>query len=174
MSNLTIENKKLHDWIVQKDELVSQGRKISGEIEKIEKKIKVYQEKEMEITGKVEPNPELKKEGDELARTIEQSMKRLEAIGNQIEKEKLEAIPQDVKEAHQNLMKEREEKERERNKIALKVQKIKDRVVPLIQKEVKPLLKEYEDIETARTKNGKVVINTFNHLEEFKRKFKSK
>ena len=101
-------------------------------------------------------------------------MKRLEELGNLIEQQKLDAIPKDIKTAHQALMKEREELERERNKIALKVQKIKDRVVPLIQKEVKPLLKEYEDIDTAKTKDGKVTINTFNHLNDWIRAFKSR
>ncbi len=113
-------------------------------------------------------------EGDLLAKGIEKTMKRLEELGQLIEKQKLDAIPEDMKLAHKAKMKEREVLERERNKIALKVQKIKDRVVPLIQKEVKPLLKEYDDIETAKTKNGKVIINTFNHLDDWKRMFKSR
>jgi hypothetical protein len=70
-------------------------------------------------------------------------------------------------------MTEREKLERERNKIALKVQKIKDKIIPLIRKEVKPLLKDpFDDIETAQIKEDKVVVDTFNHIEEFKKKFK--
>lgn len=171
---LEIKNKKLHDWIVDKDRLVDEGRKIQGEIEKIQTKIEGYEKQEKEITGKIIPKKELTDEGDKLAKEIEATMKRLEVIGQQIEQEKLDAIPKEIKDSHQTLLKERQEKEREQAKIALKIQKIKDRVVPLIQKEVKPLLKEYEDIETAKTKNGKVFINTFNHLDEWKRKFKSK
>lgn len=171
---ITIENKKLHDWIVQKDELVSEGRKIQTEIERIQKGIENYEKKEKEITGKIIPRKELTDEGDELARGIESTMKRLEELGRMIEQEKLDAIPKSIKEAHQTLLKERQEKERNQAKIALKIQKIKDRVVPLIQKEVKPLLKEYDDIETAKVKDGKVIINTFNHLEDWKRVFKSK
>lgn len=171
---ITLENKKLHDWIVQKDELVEQGRAKSREIEAIEKKIETFERKEKQITGEVQPQKELKEEGDGLIKELEKTMKRLEELGKIIEEEKLNAIPKEMKEEHQALLKEREQKERERNKIALKVQKIKDRVVPLIQKEVKPLLKEYDDIETAKTKDGKVVINTFNHLVDWKRAFKSR
>ncbi len=171
---IEIENKKLHDWIVSKDELVNEGRKISGKIEAIEKEIEVFEKKEKYITGKVKPDAKLVAEGDLLAKGIEKTMKRLEELGQLIEKQKLDAIPEDMKLAHKAKMKEREVLERERNKIALKVQKIKDRVVPLIQKEVKPLLKEYDDIETAKTKNGKVIINTFNHLDDWKRMFKSR
>lgn len=171
---MIIDNRKIHDYIVEKDRLVGEGRKNEDEIQTLEKKIKVYEDKEKAITGKIKPDEQLKKEGDGLVLQLEKIMKRLEELGKMIEDKKLEAIPKQMKEEHQALMKEREEKERKRNKIALKVQKIKDMVVPLIQKHVKPLLKEYDDIETAKTKDGKVVIDTFNHLEDFKRAFKGK
>lgn len=169
---LEIENKRLHDWIVQKDTLVGDGRNVSAQIEKIEAKIKGYQDKEKKITGAVEVPKELVAKGNALAKEIEDKIKELGIIGNQVEEVKLNAIPKAMKEEHRQLLKDKEALERDRNKIALKVQKIKDRCVPLIQKEVKPLLKEYDDIETAQTKNGKVVIKTFNHLEDFKSKFK--
>jgi predicted nucleic acid-binding Zn-ribbon protein len=171
---ITLNDKRLHDYIVDKDTLVFAGRKISGQIDEVEKKIAVFEKKEKEITGKTEPKKELKDEGDKLAKSIESTMKRLEEIGNIIQQQKLDAIPKEMKEEHQALMKEREKLERDRNKIALKVQKIKDVLVPLVQKACRPLLKEYEDIETAKAKDGKVVINTFNHLDDWKRKFKSK
>lgn len=171
---ITIENKKLHDYIVDKDTLVVEGRKIQTEIESIQKKIEKFEKQEKEITAKIIPRKELIEEGDKLAKGIEATMKRLEELGQIIEKEKLDAIPKEIKEAHQTLLKERSAKERDQAKLALKIQKIKDRCVPLIQKEVKPLLKEYDDIETARAKDGVVVINTFNHLEDWKRKFKSR
>lgn len=171
---LEIENKKIHDFIVTKDELVNQGRKISMEIETIEKKCAVLEKKEKAITAKVEPPKELTDEGDKLAKSIETTMKRLEELGKLVEKAKLEAIPKDMKDEHMALLKQKEALERDRNKIALKVQKIKDRVVPLIQKQVKPLLKEFDDVETAKTKNGKVIISTFNHMDDWKRAFRNK
>lgn len=169
---ITFENKKVHDYIVEKDKLVEIGRGISRQIEAIEKKIGIFEEKEKVITGKIIPSEELTTKGDALVRQITALHTELTKIADSINKSKLDAIPEDMATEHKALMKEREKLERERNKVALKVQKIKDRVVPIIQKEVKPLLGEYDDIETAKTKNGKVVIDTFNHLVDFKAKFK--
>ena len=171
---ITLDSKRIHDYIVDKDKLVSEGRNISSQIETLEKKIEEFEKKEKEITAKAKPPEELVTEGDKLADGISKTMKRLEEIGNQIEQAKLEAIPKEMKDKHLELIKEREDLERARNKVALKVQKIKDKVVPLIQKEVKPLLKEYDDIETAKVKDGKVVINTFNHLNDWIRNFKQR
>lgn len=168
---ITLENKKLHDLIVQKDAEVDIGRGISRKIEAIETKIKRFEQKEKTITAKVIPPKELTDRGDAIVREVTKLQTELTKIANQINDSKLAAIPEDMKEEHMALLKEREKLERGRNKIALKVQKIKDKLIPIVQREVKPLLKEYDDIETARAKDGKVVISTFNHLEEFKRKF---
>jgi seryl-tRNA synthetase len=171
---LTLNNKKLHDLIVLKDTLVYDGRKISQEMDKLEVKIKDYEDQEKKITANTKPPKELEEQGNKLAKEIETIAKELEKIAKEIEASKLAAIPEAIKKEHQDLMKQSEALERDRNKVALKVQKIKDKVVPLIQKEVKPLLKEYDDIETAKVKDGKVVIATFNHLEDFKKKFRNK
>ena len=169
---MIIENKKLHDWIVLKDNLVNDGRKISADLDKLELKIKRFETLEKRITGKVVPSKEITDRGDALAKEIKDKIKLLGKIEEEINTEKLAAIPIVMKKDHEALMKQRGELEIARNKIALKVQKIKDRIIPLVQKEVKPLLGEYDDIETAKVKDGKVVIETFNHLDEFRKRFK--
>lgn len=174
MKPIEIENKKLHDLIVLKDDLVTEGRKITSEIEQLERKVAVCENKEKKITGAVKPDAALKAEGDALAVVFEETLKRLNEIGTLIEKKKLEAVPKELELEHRAYLKEIEQLERDRNKIALKIQKIKDKVIPIIQKESKPFLEEYDDIETAKTKNGKVVITTFNHLSDWKRTFKSR
>lgn len=168
---ITIENKKMHDLIVDKDTLVNQGRKISYKMEQVEKEIAKFEVKERAITSKVKVK-DLEEKGNALNNECQKKFEELQKVVAEIEKVRLEAIPKDMKDAHLALMKERESLERERNKLFLKVQKIKDKVVPMIQKHVKPLLQEFDDIETAKTKDGKVVINTFNHLADFKSKFK--
>lgn len=171
---ITIENKKLFELIKTKDALVNGGRKISRDIESLEIKVKRFEEKEKRITGKVIPSKELTDRGDEIDRELQKLSKELEKIANQITKEKLDAIPQDMKDEHNKLLVEVEGLERERNKIALKVQKIKDKIIPIVQKFVKPLLSEYDDIETAKVGeiDGEVTISTFNYLEDFKAKFR--
>lgn len=170
---ITLENKKLHDLISEKDELVNGGRKISMEIEKLQFKIKRCEDKEKRITGKVIPPKELTDKGEELVKQIKSIDEELAKIIKKINDYKLEAVPKDLKDEHHLLMKNVEELERDRNKVALKVQKIKDKIIPIIQREVKPLLQDtFDDIETAKIKDGKIQITTFNHVEEFKKRFK--
>ena len=170
---IEINNRKLHDLIVDKDELVTKGRSISRDIEMLDIKIKRYEDKEKRITEKVQAPEGLKNRGDEIMKLFNSLDKEFTDITKQIKELKLAMIPSDIKEEHEKLMKDREILERDRNKIALKVQKIKDKVIPIIQKEVKPLLVDkYDDIETAKAVDGKIVISTFNHLEEWKKKFR--
>lgn len=170
---IEITNKRLHDYIEQKDNATKVVRKLTGDMEAIDIKIKRFEEKEKRITGKVIIPKELTDKGDMLLKELKSLDMELTKIANEAEKIKLDAVPKDMKDDHMKLLKEREGIERERNKGALKVQKIKDRIIPLVQKEVKPLLEKYDDIETAQAKGiDKVIISTFNHLEDFKKKFK--
>jgi septation ring formation regulator EzrA len=170
---ITVDNKKVYDLITAKDALVQEGRKISVEIEKLEMKCKRFEEKEKRITGKVVPPVALTDEGNKIAKELEKMAARLDEIVKQINTFKLAGVPQQMKDDHMKTLKDKEALERERNKVALKIQKIKDKVVPIIQKEVKPLLTDpYDDIETAKLKDGMVVIETFNHVEDFKKKFR--
>jgi len=172
---IVITNKKLVKYIEDKDALVTEGRKVTREMESIETKIKNFETQEKLITGKVKPSPELGARGDALVEEINRKIKELEVLGKEVEEQKLSAVPKEMKDEHMALLKKNETLERERNKIALKIQKIKDRLIPIIQKEVKPLLEtEFDDIETAKVKDGKVYISTFNHLEDFKSKFKKR
>lgn len=183
MKNITLNNKKLHDLIEQKDALVWEGRKISGEIEVIEAKCKRFEDKEKKITSKVEPDKELYAKGEELTKQMAKIEEELNKIGKAIHDAKLNAIPKEMKDEHMALLKEKEQKERERNKIALKVQKVKDKLIPIVQKEVKPLLQaenlsmvdfgKYDDIQTAKVKDGEVVIETYNRLEDWIKTFRA-
>ncbi len=179
---ITLENKKVHDLITEKDKEVEIGRSLSREIEKLDIKIKRFEDKERKITAKVIPPKELTDKGDAVAKQIGELSDELDRIAKQINDSKLEAIPKDMKDDHMKLLKEREVLERERNKVALKVQKIKDKIVPIIQKEVKPLIQQkhlveidvgkYDDIGTAKAKDGKIIIDKFNWLDDWMKKYR--
>jgi hypothetical protein len=154
--------------LTEKDELIKQGRAISGQIDEVQKEIDKYVEKEKKLTAKVDPK-ELIAQGEVLKNEINTKVKELEVVAEKIRAEKLKAIPEDMKKAHLALNDKREKLEKERNKIGLTVQKIKDRVVPKIQKKALKNLGEYEDLLTANVKDGKVVIEKFSHLQEWKR-----
>lgn len=171
MPTLKIVNKQLRKYLDEKDTLVTKGRGVSGEIEVIEKDIEKIKDVQRKYTNDCNPK-ELIEEGDALKDKINKEIKKLEKIGDKVQKLKIDAIPQEFKDKYEALKKVKELKERERNKIALKVQKIKDRAIPIIQKEVKPHLGEFDDIETAVVKGEQIFVTTFNHLDEFKAKFK--
>lgn len=172
---IEIINPIIAKHLKNKDELVNEGRKISRDIENVEIKIKTYENREKAITGKVKPDPEIQARGDKLAEEVNAKIEELNKIGKEIEAMKLAAIPAEMKAEHLALLKKKEDLERDRNKVALKIQKIKDRIIPMIQKIVKPLLKdEYDDIETAKLQGDKITIQTFNHVTDFKNKFKKR
>jgi predicted nucleic acid-binding Zn-ribbon protein len=168
-----IYNKKILSLLQQKDDLVKEGRGVSKKIEKLDAKIKVCEDQEKAITLKIEPK-ELGEKAEKLKAEINELIKKFEKVASDITLEKMNGIPKDLEKKHRDFLADKEKLERERNKIALKVQKVKDRVVPLIKKEIEPQLKEYEDIETAVVKGGLVEVTTFSHLEEFKAQFKAK
>jgi uncharacterized coiled-coil DUF342 family protein len=66
-----------------------------------------------------------------------------------------------------------EELETERRKIGLQVQKVKDKVIPIVRKETDALLQEFEEVSTVEVKDGEIVVTTVNVLEDFKRDYKT-
>ncbi len=62
--------------------------------------------------------------------------------------------------------------ENDRRKVGLQVQKLKDKIIPLVQKETKDLLGEFEEISEVSPKDGEVIITTVDVLENFKRDYK--
>lgn len=170
MKTLHIANTKLREYLSAKDLLVKQGRRISVEIEKIDKKIEEAKTRQRKYTDECNPAILIAK-GDALRDNINKQIEELEKIGQDIQDIKLASIPKEEVKIYEDLKKQKSEKELERNKVALKVQKIKDRAIPIIQKEAKPHLGEYDDIETAKVKGDTIVVNTFNHLDDWKAKF---
>lgn len=170
---IEIKNVKIVKFLEEKDSLVKEGRAISEKIDTVQKKIQENNKKQLEITAKVEAK-ELVAEGEALQKQINADLEKLNEIGNKIMKAKLDGIPDKVKVEFFALKEEQEKLEKDRNKIALKVQKIKDRVIPLIHKEVKDKLGEFDDIESTHLSKGKVIVKTYNKVEELKATLKKK
>lgn len=170
---LVLEDKQLIKWLSTKEDLVKEGRDISKEIVKLEKEIDAMGEKEQELTGSVKPT-ELIKQGDELKDQINALVQELEKVSKAIYEAKLAAIPDTMRDKHLKLNKQKEELEQKRNKVALKVQKIKDRAIPRLQKLTDGFLGEFEDLLTAELKAGKVVVEKFNHRDDWEKQWKER
>jgi len=66
--------------------------------------------------------------------------------------------------------------EKERNKLAMQIQKLKDKVIPIVQKEMEGKLNEYEEISEVKSTEveGEVEISTYDQVEQFKEFLKEK
>ena len=166
-------DKTILKLLADKDKAVKEGREISKEIEVAQKRIDELTEEEMKLTEAIEPK-ELVEKGDKIRDEINALVADLEKVAQDIRKAKLEAIPKEMQKEHMALNSKREKLEQERNKKGMKVQKIKDRLIPKIQKKVVHQLEEFEDLATAELVDGKCVIETFSHLEEWKRQWKAR
>ena len=159
---------------IQPKELIEKGdaieKKINAEIELAEKKVGKDTFRKM-----VDKNALLfivsciRAEDKEYA--ILNHVNELGKIVDEVQKLKFEAIPKSLNEEAKTLVAKKDELETKRNKIFLKVQKIKDRATPIIQREATPHLSEYEDIETAQIKGEQIIIVTYDRLEDWKASF---
>lgn len=171
---IKITTPKIVKYVEEKDNLVQQGRQISTDLEKLEAQIKVLEDKEKAITLE-RTDKELEAKMKEIKDTVDPLVKEFEKLSHKLYEYKMAGIPKEMKDEHLALLKEKQDKQREINKVALKVDKIKNRVVPLIKKEAgKEMTGEYEDLETATLKDGVVVVQTFSHLENWKVSFKKR
>ncbi len=65
-----------------------------------------------------------------------------------------------------------EELENDRRKIGLQIQKVKDKVIPMVNKLMEGNLKEFEEIGTVEVKDGELDISIVDVIENFKRDYK--
>jgi len=163
-----LEHPKLKGWIEQKDELIQQGRKMSGEVDLISEAMESINKKLVAEEQKVDVK-DLVVKGEEL-------VKQLEGLQKQIYQRVRENTPQELRDQYELLEKQKAEKMTELNKLGHKVQKVKDKIVPLVQKLGKPHLETmYEDLNTTKLdEDGNVVLEIFDHLEEFKSNYAKK
>lgn len=171
---MKLNDKKLFGYLKDKLELTRAGSEIVKQMEKIDKELNVLIKKEEEITKDVNP-VELLKEDKELREQCDALVKKINDIGAKVFEAKLAAIPKDMSDKHRALLKERETLQKELNKKALKIQKIKDRVKPIVQKAVAGKLKEFEEVEQANIigNQDEVTIKIVDMRKEWEENYKN-
>lgn len=168
---IKLENEELKGLIEEKSKLVNEGREKSVEIEKLEIEMAQTEKTLIEEEKKVNLDEFHKKE-----KSITKRMDKCIADINEVKKlihAKIKAeTPQELRTKYDELNKQKEEKETERNKIALSAQKFNDKIIPLSRELMKLLLQdEYEDYDTVMLKDGQVTCAIFSHLDDFKTNF---
>jgi hypothetical protein len=173
MRIITIGDKKVRDYLTAKDECVIEGRKLSAKIEIIDLKLEKNKDKQRKYTAECTPKT-LIAEGNVLSRRIEKDLTHLEEIQREVHKLKVQNIPEAVGTEYEDLKKQKEDLEIERNKAAIKTQKLKDRLVPIVKRHIRPQLGEFEDMETVELNGDVIEVKVFDHVEDFKTKFAEK
>lgn len=168
---IKLENPKLKKLIIEKAKLVLKGRAKSEEIEVLErqmeradKKIQAYEET-VDIS-------DLKAKGDEIVKRVEECTKQLKEVEREIYDRMKKDAPKELYAEYEKLKSKKDEVETERNKFALKVQKYKDKIIPMARKIMKPFLEdEFEDYNGIDVVDGELVATIFSHLEDFRTNF---
>lgn len=175
---VTLDSPKLVKLEKQKGEIIEEGRSISKKIEEIELEMGKIDIRLQTEEAKVDVS-DLKAQGDAIVKEMEIVAKgfadKIKAIEQQIyERMKAQTDP-NLKEQYSLLEKTKESLETERNKKALKAQKIKDRIIPLARKLMAPYLEsDYEDFSEIKLEDEKIVGTIFSHLDDWDKRFKEK
>ena len=169
-----IDNSKLIRLVEEKAAMVLNGRKISEDIEAVEQEMEKIDLEVQAIEATIEAD-DLKKEAEELTKEFNAVMAKMEDNQKELRRRLHIIVPQEKKDQYDAVKKTKEELEQTRNKIALKISKWNDKIIPLARKVMKVFIQnEYEDYDSLRLENGKVVGTIFNHLEDWKKQFLSK
>ena len=171
---IKLENDKLKDLITKKGELVTFAIAKSEEIEAIEKEMETVDIQVQEEEKKIDISDLLEKEKG-LTSQLDKLVEDMKALKQEIFDRMIKQVPQELHAKYEELKKSKEDKEIERNKLALKAQKYNDKIIPLGRKMMKPLLEDmYEDFDTLALEDGEIVATIFSHLNDFKMNFKKK
>jgi len=165
------DNEELKELIKEKSEIVITGRKKSEEIEELEKQMAETEKQLIEEEKKVDLK-EFEKKRKSITKRMEKCTKDVEDLQKLIVEKIKAGTPQELRDKYDNLKKQKDDAETERNKIALDAQKRNDKIIPLAREIMKPYLEnQYDDYESIQIENGELVATIFNHLQEFEERF---
>lgn len=171
---VTIENDKLKGLLVKKGELVSVGRAKSEEIEAIEKEMEDIDKKVQEEEAKVDIS-DLNEKQKEIGARVDVAIQEMQGVKKEIFDRMNKQVPHELHEQYEELKKKKEDLEEERNKIALKAQKFNDKIIPMARESMKPfLVDQFDDYDSLYLENGEIFATIFNHLVDYKAKFKKR
>jgi UDP-N-acetylglucosamine 2-epimerase len=168
---ITLTDEKLKKLLKEKSALIHTGRAKSEEITKVEEQMDAL-DKELQVEEKKVDLKDFHKREKAITKRMEKCIKDIEAVKNEIYAKIKAETPQEMRDKYEELTKQKDALETERNKIALKAQKYTDLIIPLARKLMTPYLEnEYDDYETLKLENDEIVCSIFNHLEEWKENF---
>lgn len=172
--NIELKDDKLKSLLEAKGELITKGRAVSEEIEKLEKEMAeidaqlVEAEKEIDISD-IDANAQ------DITNRFNALKEEMDEVNRRVRERLVSKVPRKLRNDYDEKATKKKELEEERNKIALKAQKHNDKIIPIVKKLLKPYLtNEFEDFGSVKVEDGVVKGEIYSHLEEFKKSFLAK
>lgn len=171
---ITLDSPKLTELLTTVNDLVLAGREVSQEIVEQEEIMAATNQEMVEIEAKVDIS-DIDARAKDIVERVNQITADQRAVEQEIHDRCKAQMPQELKDKYDNAKKLKDEKEIERNKIGLRIQKIKDKTIPLARKLMKPYLEdEFDDYDGVVLENGELSGTIFNHLRDWKEKWVEK
>jgi predicted nucleic acid-binding Zn-ribbon protein len=168
---VVLEDPKLRKLLSQKAALITEGRSKSERIEALEKEMEIIDE-EIRAYEKNVNTSDLDAEAKIITESFNAIMQQMTDIKQKLHDRMKSAISPEAIALYEEKKKEKEGVEKERNRIALKVQQFTDRIVPFARKLMAPYLEnKYEDYDSIQLEDDKIVTKIFSHLDLFEKSF---
>jgi hypothetical protein len=165
---VVLESDKLRQLLQEKTDLVLEGREMSQEIEFIENSMKAI-DGEIQSIERLVDTKDIDVKAKEITDEMNAILDRAKTVKEELRDRLKVAVPSALIAQYEENEKNKTILEEERNKVALKVQKKNDKIIPLGRKLMAPYLQdEFEDYDTLRLEEGKVIATIFSHMEMFK------
>jgi predicted nucleic acid-binding Zn-ribbon protein len=162
---ITIENEELQALLESKEDLIITGREKSEEIDAKDAEMKEIDKSIQEVEKTVDI-VDLNTEAQAITDEMNAVMVKMEDLKKRLHARISAGVPKELIESYEAVAAQKEELELERNKIGLKVQQFTDQIIPLAQGLMKEHIQnEWEDYDSIRMENGKIVAVIFSHLE---------
>ena len=171
---IKLENNKLKKLLEEKSALITEGRRVSEDVENLEKELEEIDKKIQEEEKAVDIGDLLLLEKQQVS-IVEECIEEMKNIKQKIFDRMKEKTSPELRNQYEEIRKKKEGIENTRNKIALKAQKYNDKIIPLGRKLMRPFIEDrFEDYDTIRLEDGEIVATIFSHLDDFKNNFKKK
>lgn len=175
---ITIKDQKLVKLERDKGTIIEEGRAISQKIADVELEMGKIDVRLQTAEAAVDVN-DLKARGEELLKEMEamgkKYMEQIKEVEQQIFDKMSANTDPTLRTEYAKLDKQKADLENERNKKALKAQKLKDRIIPMARRLMKPYLEnKYEDFHDIRLEGDVMIGTIFSHLDEWNKRFEAK
>lgn len=169
-----LEDGKLKTLLQEKTDLVISGRELSQQIENCENDMQAVDKEIQEHESRVDVS-DIHQKMNEVTEAMRAVTLQMAGLKKELHERLRAQVPVTFYEQYEALEVKKKKLEEERNKVALKVQKKNDKIIPLSRKLMSPHIQdEFEDYDSIRLEGGQIIATIFSHMQSFIDHFRKK